>query len=191
MTATPGAPDLVAVHDGVAKAFQKLVAGVRPEQWSAPTPCTEWDVRMLVNHVVSGNLWFVSNIVGTEKPDRSTDFLGDDPAAAFADSAATLHDAFVAPGTMQGTFPSPIGNQPGPFLVQMRITEQLVHGWDLAHATGQTMDVPEALAEQTLSGLRPALAGMPREGGPFKEEKPVRDDAPALDRLAAFLGRAL
>lgn len=190
MSDTPGQPDIVAVHDQVCAAFQKLVDGIREDQWSAPTPCTDWDVRALLNHVISGNLWFANNIRGGGGPlDRSRDFVGADASRSYADSVQQLHDAFTAPGTMEGRFPSPMGEQPGPVLVNLRITETLTHGWDLGRATGQTLDVPGPLVEQVLAGVRPALAGMPREGGPFKPEQQAPDDAPPLDRLAAFLGR--
>ena len=144
---------------------------------------------MLVNHVVTGTLFFVANIRGDALPDRTRDHLGDDPAAAFAATAQTLHDTFVQPGVMEGVFPSPMGEMPGRFLVQMRITEQLVHGWDLGQATRQSLDVPVEVVEQTLAGLRQALPGGPRQGGPFADEQECADAALALDRLAAFLGR--
>jgi uncharacterized protein (TIGR03086 family) len=189
MTESTGIPDVVATYDRVSAALQELVAGVRPEQWSAPTPCTEWDVRALVNHVVGGTRVFIANIRGTELPDRSSDFLGEDPVAAFAAAAADLHDAFVAPGVMDGVFPSPLGQLPGRFLVQMRITEQIVHGWDLGQATGQRLAVPDDLVEATLAGLRQAVPGGERPSGPFRDEQPAAPDAPAIDRLAAFAGR--
>ncbi len=192
MAESSGYPALVAASDSVSAAFQKLVAGVRDDQWSRPTPCTEWDVRSLVNHVAGGNLRFAAMISGAEPPERSADHLGGDPEAGYAASRRTLHDAFSAPGVAEGTFASPLGPRPGPALVQMRITEHLVHGWDLARATGQSMDVPDALVEKTLAGLKPQLAGMPRPaGGMFAEEVAVADGAPPLDRLAGFLGRAV
>jgi uncharacterized protein (TIGR03086 family) len=190
MNATPGSvPDVVVVYDGVSAALQNMVAGVRPEQWSAPTPCTEWNVRMLVNHVVTGTQYFVANIRGDAPPDRTVDHLGDDPAAAFAAAAQSLHHVFVQPGVMEGVYPSPMGEASGRSLVQMRITEQLVHGWDLGQATGQTLDVSPELAERTLAGLRHFLPGGQRQGGPFADEQECPDEAPPLDRLAAFLGR--
>ena len=189
MNATPGVPDVVATYDDVSAALQNMVAGVRPEQWSAPTPCTEWNVRMLVNHVVTGTLVFVANIHGSALPDRSVDRLGDDPVAAFASAARTLHDTFLEPGVMEGVYPSPMGDMPGRVLVQMRITEQIVHGWDLGQATGQSLAVPVELVEETLAGLRQVVPGGQRQGVMFADEQECPDEMPALDRLAAFLGR--
>jgi len=191
MTDTTQIPDVVALYDRVSAALQELVAGVRPEQWQASTPCTEWDVRALVNHVVGGTRYFVANIRGTEQPDRSLDFLGDDAVAAFAAATGDLHDAFLEPGVLDGVFASPLGQRPGRGLVQMRIVEHLVHGWDLGTATGQRLDVPAEVVEGVLAGLRQAVPGGQRPGGPFKDEQPAPPDAPPLDRLAAFLGRRL
>ena len=73
----------------------------------------------------------------------------------------------------------------------MRTNEGLIHGWDLAHATGQTAAFPEAVAEQTLATVRVTLAGRPRDPRGFGVEQPAPEDAPALDRLAAFLGRSV
>ncbi len=191
MNATPEVPDVVVAYDRVSAALEKMIGGVRPEQWSAPSPCTDWDVRILVNHVVTGTLVFVANIRGDAQPDRTEDHLGDDPTAAFASAAKELYDTFLRPGVMNGVFPSPIGEAPGARLVQMRIIEQLVHGWDLGQATGQSLDVPVELVEQSLVGLRASLPGGQRDSGPFNDEQPCGDDAPALDRLAAYLGRPI
>src|SRR6202043_4214242 len=79
--------------------------------------------------------------------------------------------------------------QPGSTVVQMRINELLIHGWDLARAIGQPDGLPEDLAEGALTLWQTRLAGRPREGMPFGVPEPVADDAPAIDRLAAFLGR--
>ena len=76
-------------------------------------------------------------------------------------------------------------------MIQMRITETLIHGWDLARATGQTPAFPEAIAEQTLANMRLTLADRPRDPRGFGMEQPVPADAPAIDRLAGFVGRSV
>ncbi|HET9050100.1 MAG TPA: TIGR03086 family metal-binding protein [Candidatus Dormibacteraeota bacterium] len=191
MDATPEVAQVLAPYDVVTAALGRLVAGVRPDQWSAPTPCTEWDTRMLVNHVVGGMLVFVANIDGQAPPDRGRDHLGEDPAAAFATVARELHEAFVRPGVLAAVHPSPLGDAPGSMLVSMRLVEHLVHGWDLGEATGQTLDVPAGLVDRTLADLRTVLPGGRRQGGMFADEQPCAGEAPPLDRLAAFLGRGV
>jgi uncharacterized protein (TIGR03086 family) len=74
--------------------------------------------------------------------------------------------------------------------VHLRVVETLVHGWDLARATGRELDVPAQVAEAELAFSRDLLGRLPAGRTPFAPSRPVADDAPALDRLAALLGRA-
>ncbi|WP_227998469.1 maleylpyruvate isomerase family mycothiol-dependent enzyme [Nocardia australiensis] len=76
-------------------AVGELIAEIRSEQWKAPTPCTEWDVRDVVNHLVVMNLVFVALLGGTPAPERGVNHLGDDPVAAYRASAAALEAAFA------------------------------------------------------------------------------------------------
>jgi uncharacterized protein (TIGR03086 family) len=181
-------------------AFTLLVQGVRPEKWTGPTPCADWDVRRLLDHVISGNRMFAALAAG-ERPEgmegllelRARVALGpdEDPVEAFRASGRQLLDVFSEPDFADGTYVTPIGERSGDFLIQMRTSETLIHGWDLARATGQTAAFPEAIAEQTLASVRLTLAGHPRDPRGFGAEQPVPDDAPALDRLAGFLGRSV
>ena len=173
-------------------AVHGLVAGVRPDQWDQPTPCDDWNVRALVNHVVTGTMLFDSILRSSAPPDRSLDHLGDDPAATFDSSGRSFVDALNAPGTLAATFATTfLGDQTGASIAWMRINEYLAHGWDLARATGQSTDVlPADLAEASLAAVRPRLDGVDRTTMTmFAAEKDASDAAPAIDRLAAYLGR--
>ncbi len=189
-------PPLVADCDRALAAVQQLVDNVPDDQWTAPTPCTEWNVRELVQHMTGGNAIFAT-VVTRERPsgpitpeERAIDRLGDDPAEGFRAAGRKLHDALCASGALEEEFDTPmVGMQPGAMIVHMRINELLVHGWDLARATGQPADLPEDLSEQALMMWRKRLEGRPREATPFAAERAVPDGAPASDRLAAFLGR--
>jgi uncharacterized protein (TIGR03086 family) len=77
-------------------------------------------------------------------------------------------------------------------MLHLRITELLVHGWDLARATGQPAHLPDDLAEEELAFARgPHAPDVPRTGHPFGPVQPCPDDTPAIDRLAAYLGRPI
>ena len=189
-------PPVVADCDRAFAAVQRLVDAVRPDQWTAPTPCADWNVRQLLNHVANGNVVFAGVADGTRPSgpvtpeERAVDRLGDDPAAGFRATGQRMHDAFLIPGFLDGTVETPMmGAQPGTTVVHMRINELLIHGWDLARAIGQPPGLPEDLAEGALKLWQTRLAGRPREGMPFGVPQHVADDAPAIDRLAAFLGR--
>lgn len=178
--------------------MSRLVAGVRDEQWDQPTPCTEWAVRDLVQHVVDGNRLFAQAAVGGEGPSAQTGassthaagLAPEDATSAYQDSAEAVVSAFGSPGALEAVVTVPFGEVPGVVAVNLRIVEALVHGWDLARATGQVPDHDEEIAEGALGFTRAALAEIPPERrGAFADSKPATDDLPALDRLAAMLGR--
>lgn len=175
----------------------ELIAGVRADQWNAPTPCTDWTVRDLVNHIVGGNRLFTGilrgeiNLQPGGPPRPPIDWLGDDPPAAYRTAATALLEAFGQPGVMQQTFTVPFGSVPGAVALHLRNTELLAHGWDLARATGQATRFPDEVVEQELAFSRSSLGAIPPTRSPFAAPQPVADDAPTIDRLAALLGRVV
>lgn len=182
--------DVLLSFDRVAAAVTRVVEGVRDEQWGLPSPCAEWDVRGVLNHLVMGNLMAHAGVRGRHPPsDRSADYLGADPRAAFADSVVACRAAFAEPGVLEKVVRTPLGEQRGAFYVHMRINELLAHGWDIASATGQSTDLEPELAKEALVGWQARLGDKPRDGMPFGPEREARPDATAADRLAAFLGR--
>jgi uncharacterized protein (TIGR03086 family) len=173
----------------------ELVAAVSGEQWDLPTPCADWTVRQLVDHLVGGNRMSTRVLRGEPLPPldelgrRSHDELGNDPARAYRTSADALLEAIRAPEVLERTHTFPVGTLPGPAVVHLRTVETLVHGWDLARATSHPVPFPDDLAEQELTFSRDLLGRLPEGRRPFAPSRPVADDAPAIDRLAALLGR--
>lgn len=177
---------------------ERLVAGIGREQWDRPTPCPNWTVRDLVNHVVAGNRLFAALLLGEPLPPladlqraQGIDQLGDEPVASYRTAAQGLLAAFGQPGVLDRVFTVPIGPVPGIAALHLRITELLVHGWDLARATGQPSRYPDELAEQELTFTRAKLSDVPADRHPFGPPQPVSPDAPAIDQLAALLGRSV
>lgn len=184
--------ELLGEFDRAASAAQAVVDNLSPEQFALPSPCTEWDVRGVLNHLVFGNLMAHAGVRGVAPPgDRSADHLGADPKAAFAHSVSACRAAFGEPGALDRVVRTPLGDQPASFYVHMRINELIAHGWDLAAATGQSTDLAPDLAERALAMWHSRMAAMPRAGSPFGPEQPAPPDATAADRLAAFLGRTV
>jgi uncharacterized protein (TIGR03086 family) len=173
------------------RAFGALVAATAPEQLAAPTPCTEWDVRQLLNHVVTGTQWWTTMLRHEPAPDRSIDQLGGDPAAAFERALDEMLSAFGAPGALEQSYEGHrLGPLTGSRLAAMRTNEYLVHGWDLAAATDQPVALPEDLAASCLALYEEILGDGPRQpGGAFGNLVEVSPDAPPIDRLVAFFGR--
>jgi uncharacterized protein (TIGR03086 family) len=179
-----------ALLDRAAAVADSVIAGVKPDRLDNPSPCTEWSVREVVNHLVTGNMVFISMLTGAPRPDRSVDHLGDDPLAAFRDTFQALRAGFAGEGVLDKTYPTPFGPGPGSLLVEMRTTEMTVHSWDIARGSGQSTDLDPGLAESRLASLRAALPA-DRTGSPFGPEQPAPAGATAADRLAAFAGRAV
>lgn len=165
-----------------------LIDRIAADQWTAPTPCTEWNVRDLVNHLVGMNLVFVALFEGRPMPERRADRLGADPAGAYRQSGAALQAAAVRRGVLQRSQTTPVGVATGAERLQWRIVDLLTHGWDLVQATGVAAELPDDLAEQALTFVRVQLPSQPRAGR-FGDPQPIRDGAPAIDRLAALTGR--
>jgi uncharacterized protein (TIGR03086 family) len=176
------------LHRRAGGVASNVIARVRPDQFEHATPCTEWDVRALINHVVGGNLRFAAMVAGEAGPDGGEDVLGGDPLASFENSFARLCEAFDRPGFLGQAFMTPLGEGPGALLVEMRVVELTIHTWDVAAATGRARDLdPElvGLADSVLRS-RPIPRGV---GGPFAPEQPSALGATDADRLAAFAGR--
>jgi uncharacterized protein (TIGR03086 family) len=180
-----------ATVDGLARAsavIGTLIDRIPADKWTAPTPCTEWSVRDVLGHLVGTNLVIVAMLEESPMPERGADRLGADPAGAYRRSVAVLQAAAARPGVLERRQATRLGVATGAERLQWRIADLLVHGWDLQQATGVVAELPEDLVDQALVFVRAELPGQPRAGR-FAGPQPIRDDAPAIDRLAAFTGR--
>jgi uncharacterized protein (TIGR03086 family) len=179
--------------ESVYATMRPLVAAVGSDQWSAPTPCGDWDVRTLLGHVVGGNLVFAAAACGATLAEARQALAGDpldpDPDAAYARAAEAVAVAFREPGALDRPMTIPFGTVPGSVGLHLRIVEALVHGWDLARATGRTVAYPDDVVEQEIAFSREFLPRVPPDRQPFGASRPVAADAPPLDRLVALLGR--
>jgi uncharacterized protein (TIGR03086 family) len=173
--------------DQALAATGRLVTAVGADQWAASTPCPEWNAAELVRHVAHGNLHAAARVRGEEGDVPPPD--DEDPAAGYARSAAALHDAFAEPDALARTVAMPVGPVPGAVALDLRVTELLVHGWDLARATGQQLEVADPVAQRALDFSGGFLARIPPDRTPFGSPQQVPDEAPVLDRLVSLLGR--
>lgn len=137
---TPALPDLRPLHKRATQRFVGYVKQIQPHQWTSPTPCSEWDVRALVDHVVRWNVFVPEFIAGRSVADIEAPFerdvLGKDPAASAAVSARAAVEAFASPGAMERIVHHPFGELPGAQVVYLRLFDNAIHGWDLARAIG-------------------------------------------------------
>jgi uncharacterized protein (TIGR03086 family) len=167
-----------------------LIEGVRSDQWELPTPCTDWDVRALVEHILGWIRVFDAAANGGVFEGDPADYrLGDAPAEDFRSSADSLVEGWRAGGT-ERTVRLTMGEMPAPMVFDMTLMEYVTHGWDVATATGQPVPFTDAEAEEVLGRARATLK--PEYRGPdtaMGEEAEAPAGAPAVVRLAAFMGR--
>ena len=176
--------DPFAAHQRAQDAFSGVLAHVQPAQLDAATPCTQWTVRDLIEHVIGGNERVAIRAgLHTEPPARPGGLL-----EAHRATAAAAQAVFAAPTGLTAIFELPIGPVPGSTFIRMRTTDALVHAWDLAIATGQPTDLDPELATQLLAASRQRMTGSLR-GTFFGDPQPCDQDRPPADQLAAFLGR--
>lgn len=196
MTTTTVHPEAQQVR-AAAELAASAVAAVGPDRWSAPTPCADYDLRTLVDHLAWAAV--LSRNAATRTPlehDWSVPapppFLAGLPpeqwAAALAPELRAAADAWAAPGAWDGE--TVMGTSPMPAAVvgPMMLAEFAVHGWDVARAAGAAYEVPDDLGRLVLTAVE-GMAQMGRDGGWYGPEVPVPAGAPAFDRALGLAGR--
>jgi uncharacterized protein (TIGR03086 family) len=147
----------------------------------AKTPCEDWQVRDLLNHMLETQQFFAATARGEQASPPSPsppELIGDDPVAAFGTSRQDTLDAFRQPGVIEKTGPS----------LGIAFCDALIHGADLAQATGQDATMPDDLAQAAMGMLDGRLTDEQR-GNAFKPAVDVAAGASAQDKLLAYTGR--
>jgi uncharacterized protein (TIGR03086 family) len=167
---------------------ESAIRGVTSQQWTAPTPCSEWSVRELVNHTISAVGAFAAIASGTnaqDSPDR--DYTGDDPGGSFRRFANAALEAWPqALGGMVDIGPEPM---PAKIALEMNLLDTLIHGWDIATATGQASELPVNTAEAALKAARAIVTDQFRTFAGFAPATDVNEHTSPTDQLIAFVGR--
>ena len=184
--------DLPEVHAAALKTTRGLVAGVRGDQWSDPTPCEDWDVRTLVNHIVSGNLWAAELGAGKtieEVGDRlDGDVLDQYPTGAYDISAELAAAVFRRPGAMEAPCAVSYGPVPGEIYCGHRVIDVVIHGWDVAKGTGQDTKIPDDLVEACFAIVEPQM-DLLVASGMFSTDVTAPEGSDRQTQLLAILGR--
>jgi uncharacterized protein (TIGR03086 family) len=188
--------ELLAAFEGAVASTAEIVKSVPAGQTGAPTPCAEWDVRALLNHVI-GTLWLAEGLFSDQPPRYPmapgglppADLAEADPAAAYAEASAAALAAASAGDALTRTHLTPLGEMPGPGLAGFTTLDILVHGWDLAVATGQPADLDGRLAAHVLDFAAHALATPESRAGRIGPALRTPAGAPVTSQLVAFLGR--
>ncbi len=153
-----------------------LVGMVRPEDSGSPTPCSQWTVAELVDHIVAGPASFAAMVRGEQIDWSAPTPHHDDAVEAFRDHARELLEAWAANPDAQ----------PGP---EWQCAEIAVHTWDLSTALGRpTRELDPEVAERGLAFMQLSLTDE-RRGSAFGPERPAPVGADGYERIAAFAGR--
>lgn len=174
---------------------ERIVKGLRRKDLTAATPCTEWNVKQLTNHVV-GTLWLADGLFNDRKPRYAvapgalpaSDLVKDDPTRAYAKAARVALDAAAVQGTIERVHVTPLGDMPGAALAGFTTLDVLVHGWDLAVATGQDAELEDDIVGYVTAFAKQAITDASRAptiGPAVRAPK----GATATQKLVAYLGR--
>lgn len=173
-------PELLDLYDRGSAWAVETVSGAT-NKLDATTPCDEWNVRSLLNHMLDTQRYFLSSARGEDAPPPSQtppEMLSDDPAADFRKARGDMLATYSESGVPDKTGAS----------LGIAFSDLLLHSWDLARATGQDTTMPKGLAEAGYGLIHGKFTDEQRKGI-FKPEVPVGEHASAQDRLLAYSGR--
>ena len=195
--APPGPDELPSLYVRALDATRRYVAGLRDDQWERPTPCAEWNVRQLLQHVVYGTVRVPDIFAGKTLAEvggrfdgdlLGGDLLGGGPLAAYDAAVALAKPAILAPGAMEQACHISGGDVTGAQYATSMFNDVFIHGWDIAVATGQDATLDPELAEASYRIALPRK-GQPRVGTAFGPEIEVVGGADLQTQLLAILGR--
>lgn len=176
-----------------------LVGLVDDDQWQLPSPCSQWTLRQLVEHMTSENHGFAAAAEG-ETSDRtpwSYRPLSDDLRLDYARSAERVVTAFGADGVLDGEFWLPLIKDsvrfPARQAISFHLLDYVVHSWDVAAALSRPAAIDDDLIAVAIEISEREVPDTPRrqlEGASFRPPLPVSPDATPQDRLLAMLGRS-
>ena len=173
-----------------ALATASLIDATSADQYASPTPCRDWTVRDLLAHLVAGNVKYVEIGRGKEWARGAPDVvLDENPGAMYRRTLEEMLEAWEQPGTLDRETALPVGRGRAERALYLHLGESLVHGWDLARATGQRPPWEDEVVEASLTQFQSWLPPTRPPGSPFADATRVGGDAAPIDLLAAFLGR--
>jgi uncharacterized protein (TIGR03086 family) len=188
--------DAIAALRQSSSEFETRLRQVGADQWDQPTPCVEWNVRELVNHMLLGTRMSVQLLAGASQQEAiaalGEDMIADsqDPVADFVALARQMQAGFAAPDGLDGTVDHPMGQIPRTMFIGFRIMDNGTHAWDLARAIGVDETLDSDLVQRMWDDIQPmagGLAGLGIFGDSASGD--VGDDAPLQTRFLDLVGR--
>ena len=187
--------EVVARFQRAVNCFDTPMHALTADDLSRATPCAEWDVRALLQHVVGELAWIAPLVEGKTIADVGDaldgDLLGSDPLGAFHHHSRAAHEALEQPGALERTVHLSFGDYSAQYYADQVGGDVLVHAWDLARALDQDDSLPDDLVawgEQWSAGVLAQFG--PAMGDFFAKPLDVPEDADAQTRWLAGLGRS-
>jgi len=184
--------DLIALHARASGRFDEIVDEIPDDAWDRPTPCSEWTVRDLLAHMAYEAAWAPPLLAGAtlaEVGDRfDGDLLGDDPKGAFHAANAGEVAAAADPGGLNRDVHTSMGILPAREYLSQRLSDLVVHAWDLATAIRVDPLLDAEAVEHCYTASLPWEDAL-RASGLFGERIEVPDDADVVTKLLALFGR--
>ena len=169
-----------------------ILDAVRADQWRGPTPCTEWDVKQVANHIIGENLWaselYQGKTIAEVGSTLDGDLAGEDPATAYRASVAAASTAVTAPGGMEAVCHLSFGDYSGSDYAAQLFLDTVIHGWDLAKATGQDTTLDPELVEACFTVIEPQKE-MLLGSGAFGTDHEAEPGADRQTAMLELLGR--
>ncbi len=180
------------LHARALARFGEKVEAIRDDQWHGSTPCSEWNVRDLVNHLVSENAWmpplFEGKTVAEVGSSLDGDLLGADPKGAWRRSAEAAGAAVQGDGAMERPVHISMGDVPGADYTLQVLADLTIHGWDLARAIGADDTIDPVLLD-AVEPFYEEVMGLWKRSGAFGGDVDPPEGADRQTRLLALLGR--
>lgn len=169
--------------------LREVGARIDPGQLHEPTPCEDFTVAGVLGHMTGLASAFAPMFRGEAPPSGDPEPGDADDTARFDAAMDALLRAVQSPGALDRTIQTPGGEMPGAVFARLVAFDGLVHGWDLATATGQRWELDDDLVAEVDRFAREAITDEMRDGGAFAAEQPPTAGATAIERLVAFSGR--
>ena len=190
-------PNPIELYEAAAQGFRQTLSGVREDQMTSPTPCTEWNVKAVINHnikvtgFVHGAL--MENIT-VNPTDVSDPLLAEGAVAAFDAGVARVLELIKAPGSADKHIETPLGAMTRVEFLMAPFMDLLVHQWDLAKGTSQNTTLDSGLVEMCYNVFEPRVEGlrsMPGGDGShiLGPAVSVPAGASVQDKLIGIMGR--
>ena len=197
MTDQAAMPNPVDLYQQAIARTKEVVAQVKQEQLDDTTPCAEWNVHALINHLIGGaelaSAGLLGNLSTLTPGNAQSSYISETSAGklsqAYQIESVGVLDAAAQPGALGRVIPTPFGDMPMAQFLMGTALDQLVHTWDLAKATGQDVSLSPSVVEAAFPVLTSGFADMGRQGGLVGPEVTVADNASLQEKMIAYMGR--